>query len=276
MNKRFLGIVVLIALTVILVSSGVAKLILKRSANLVDDTDLKNKESLLELADSYRAKGDYAKAKDALEEFVEGFPDSRSAAKIQKDIEGLNIKILFSNIPTDDSFQYEIKPGDSLTKIAYRYNTTVELLKESNLLETDLILPGKFLKVNKAKFTLFVDKAENTLTLRKTTGETVKTYVVSTGKDFSTPTGTFKIEEKLISPPWYKVGAGAVVQPESPDYELGSRWMGISEPDYGIHGTADVSSIGQYITNGCVRMRNEDVEELYAIVPSGTTVEIVE
>ena len=73
----------------------------------------------------------------------------------------------------------------------------------------------------------------------------------------------------------YKKGEG-IVDSTSPEYELGSRWMGLSEPEYGIHGTNDASTIGKHITKGCVRMRNEDVEELYAIIPSGTEVTIVE
>ena len=67
----------------------------------------------------------------------------------------------------------------------------------------------------------------------------------------------------------------AVVPPDSPKNILGSRWMGISEPGYGIHGTRDPDSIGQAVTAGCVRMLNEDVEELYAIVPIGTEIAII-
>ena len=83
-----------------------------------------------------------------------------------------------------------------------------------------------------------------------------------------------KIEEKLVSPVWYTVGA--IVEPDSEEYELGARWMGLSIAGYGIHGTNDPTSIGKHITKGCVRMKNEEVEELYAIVPSGTEVTIVD
>lgn len=57
---------------------------------------------------------------------------------------------------------------------------------------------------------------------------------------------------------------------------LGSRWMGISHPGYGIHGTTEPGSIGKNVTAGCVRLKNEDVEELYSIVPEGTEVVIVD
>ena len=52
--------------------------------------------------------------------------------------------------------------------------------------------------------------------------------------------------------------------------------MPISIPGYGIHGTNDESSIGKQLTAGCVRMHNDDVVELYDIVPKGTVVEIID
>ncbi|MCX5679981.1 MAG: L,D-transpeptidase [Candidatus Omnitrophica bacterium] len=57
---------------------------------------------------------------------------------------------------------------------------------------------------------------------------------------------------------------------------LGSRWLGISKPSYGIHGTTQPESIGQSVTEGCVRMRNEEVKELYILVPEGTEVVITD
>ena len=274
MNKKLIIILVLGASGIILLSSGVKNLVFKRSARLVDKADAESRKSLLDLADNYKAKGNYLKAKKMLLGFTERFPDAEEALRIAEDLNSLNINLLFSDVITDDSVLYEIKPGDTLTEIASRFNTTVGLLKRANNLKTDLILPGRSLKVNKAKFNILVNKTKNTLALKKSGGETIKTYTVSTGKDFSTPTGTFKIEEKLVSPVWYKVGA--IVEPDSAEYELGSRWMGISLEGYGIHGTNDDSTIGKHITKGCVRMRNEDVIELFAIVPTGTEVVIVE
>lgn len=57
---------------------------------------------------------------------------------------------------------------------------------------------------------------------------------------------------------------------------FGTRWLGLDVPwgIYGIHGTNRPSSIGQYASNGCIRMYNKDVEELYKRVPEGTPVVI--
>ena len=62
--------------------------------------------------------------------------------------------------------------------------------------------------------------------------------------------------------------------PDSPENILGTRWLGISYPGYGIHGTTIPESLGSQSTSGCIRMLNEEVEELYSIVPYGTEVEI--
>jgi lipoprotein-anchoring transpeptidase ErfK/SrfK len=52
--------------------------------------------------------------------------------------------------------------------------------------------------------------------------------------------------------------------------------MGIDVPSYGIHGTTEPQSLGKQVTQGCVRMANPEVEELYTIVPLGTEVTIVD
>ena len=110
--------------------------------------------------------------------------------------------------------------------------------------------------------------------LLKSDEEVIKTYIVSTGKDNCTPVGVFKIVNKLANPTWFK--AGAVVSSGSPENVLGTRWMGFDLAGYGIHGTTEPKDLGKQVTQGCVRLSNSDVEELYNIVPTGTEVSIVE
>ncbi len=119
-----------------------------------------------------------------------------------------------------------------------------------------------------------MDKSQNILTL-KSGQEIIKTYRVSTGKDSCTPVGTFKIINKIIDPPWYKE-PGVMIPSGDPKNVLGSRWLGISKESYGIHGTTQPELIGQSVTEGCVRMRNAEVEELYILVPEGTEVVITD
>ena len=86
--------------------------------------------------------------------------------------------------------------------------------------------------------------------------------------------GSFKIVNRIKNPPWYT--KDRVIPSESPENILGSRWLGISKESYGIHGTIDPESVGQQSTDGCIRMINPDVEELFAVVPVGTEVTIVD
>jgi len=216
---------------------------------------------------------DFLKAKEMYSKVIEEYPDTKFVETAQKELEELNIKILFSPLKTQNSTVYIVKAGDSLEKIAKKFNTTVGLLMRSNNLKSDLIHPGKRLKVTTAKFSLITDKSQNMLTL-KADGEVLKVYTVATGIDNGTPVGKFKIINKLMDPVWYKTGA--IVPSGSPENILGSRWMGLSEPGYGIHGTTKPESIGKHVTAGCVRMHNNDVEELYSIVPVGTEVTIVD
>jgi len=229
--------------------------------------------SLLAQAKSFEMAGSFLEAKEAYQKLVNDFSNSGEIMNWQKKVESLNIKLLFSPAITAHSILYEIKPGDTLTKIAKEYNTTTDLMMKSNNLNDDKILPGRKIKAWTAPFSIVVDKSQNTLIL-KTDEEIIKTYIVSTGANNSTPTGNFKIVNKLQNPPWYK--AGAIVPPDNPENILGSRWLGFDSPGYGIHGTTDPQSLGRQVTKGCIRMSNADVEELYTIIPVGTEVTIID
>ncbi len=108
--------------------------------------------------------------------------------------------------------------------------------------------------------TLVVDTDTQTLTVLAG-GRPVRRYPVAVGKPWTpSPPGEWRVVEKLA-------------EPGGP---FGSRWLGLDVPwgGYGIHGTNRPWSIGQAASAGCIRMRNEDVAELYAAVPAGTVVVI--
>ena len=180
-------------------------------------------------------------------------------------------KALFSKEITPDSMAYIVKPGDSLYVIARKNHTTVDFIKRVNGLTSDNIYPRMKLKIHTAPFSIAIDKAKNTLILYSGT-VAVKKYTVATGKKNCTPVGEFKITDKLLNPTWFKTGA--ILPPGSPKNALGTRWMGLDKPAYGIHGTIEPKSIGTQASEGCIRMLNEEVEELYSIVPVGTKVTI--
>ncbi|MDD5431722.1 MAG: L,D-transpeptidase family protein [Candidatus Omnitrophica bacterium] len=232
--------------------------------------------ALMSQAKEFESKNNLLEAKNSYQKLVNEFPSSGDVMNWQKKVEELNIKLLFSPAITPKSISYVIKPGDTLAKIAREFNTTTDLIIKSNNLPGDRISPGKKIKVWNAPFTIFVDKSQNSLILKTKDEEIIKTYTVSTGANNSTPVGTFKIVEKIANPPWFKPGATQPIPAGNPENILGTRWLGLSIPSYGIHGTVDPQSLGRQVTQGCVRMANPEVEELYIIVPKGTEVTIVD
>lgn len=236
---------------------------------------------LKEAGEAFEA-GKIIDARELYKKAMESVEDANKLKKIQKKIEEINMKVIFSPLRDGCSAEYTVKPKDVLIKIARKYNTTVGLIKRANNLKSDMIRPRQKLKVSTCEFSIVVDKSQNLLFLKRK-GEVLKTYVVSTGKDNTTPVGTFKIDgNKLRNPTWHR--AGAIIPPDSPDNILGSRWMGLKGTDnngvdirgYGIHGTTEPRKLGKQLTLGCIRMKNEEVDELFDIVPSGTKVTIVD
>lgn len=86
----------------------------------------------------------------------------------------------------------------------------------------------------------------------------IATYPVAIGKPATpSPVGKWSIVNKKI------LNHSSV---------FGSRWLGLSIDGYGIHGTNNPSSIGKAVSNGCIRMYNKDVEQIFPKVPLGTSV----
>ena len=83
--------------------------------------------------------------------------------------------------------------------------------------------------------------------------------------------GEFKIVSRMVDPVWK-----GVVPPGDPKNPLGTRWLGFDLPQYGIHGTNEPETIGQPVTQGCIRLVNSDVEELYVLLPEGTHITVTE
>ena len=102
--------------------------------------------------------------------------------------------------------------------------------------------------------------------------QVVKVYDIAIGKSSTpSPTGEFQLINHVANPTWY--GPEGPVAP-GPGNPIGTRWMGLSQKGYGIHGTNVPSSIGKAASHGCIRMRNRDVEELFELVGVGVTVEL--
>lgn len=194
----------------------------------------------------------------------------------------LNVELISHPWPMAEKQDCAVQEGDSIKAIARRYGTTVELIVKANELKRpDVIRPGQRLKVFGAKMEIRISKARNDL-LVTAGGRFFKRYPVGTGRYDKTPVGAFLITERIPEPPWWR-DDGKVVPFGDKENILGTRWMAIkatgNTPEikgYGIHGTWDNASIGKAESAGCIRLRNEDIEELFQLVPVGTAVVIEE
>ncbi len=123
-----------------------------------------------------------------------------------------------------------------------------------------------------------VDRSDFTLTLIR--GEVrVKTYTVAVGQArYPTPTGSLSVGRKERDPTWNPPNAPWAAEldtvPPGPDNPLGTRWIGLSIPSIGIHGTYATGSLGTNASHGCIRMSIPDVEELFEQLDVGTPVRI--
>jgi lipoprotein-anchoring transpeptidase ErfK/SrfK len=103
-------------------------------------------------------------------------------------------------------------------------------------------------------------------------GQVLKVYPVAIGRTSApSPTGTFKIINRVTDPTYYH--KGEVIEP-GPENPVGTRWIGLSQKGYGIHGTNAPRSIGKAASHGCIRMARKDLEELFSMVRAGDVVEI--
>ena len=130
--------------------------------------------------------------------------------------------------------------------------------------------------------TIIIDTRENFLYLVQA-GGTARRYGVGTGKPGFEWAGTHQVTRKAEWPDWRppsemiarERAKGRVLPAHmagGPENPLGARALYLGSTLYRIHGTNQPWTIGRAVSSGCIRMRNEDVVELYERVPVGTKV----
>ncbi|MEK4758741.1 L,D-transpeptidase family protein [Viridibacillus sp. FSL E2-0187] len=158
---------------------------------------------------------------------------------------------------------HTVKPGETLFQLSRDYRTPLSAIISANpsinpnvlYIGQPIVIPG-FPDPNTIPYQIDVSLNNRWLRLYKD-GILQKQYPIAVGKMLTnTPVGNFIIINKA----------------PNPGGPFGTMWMSLSKDTYGIHGTDDPSSIGKAVSHGCIRMHNEDVEELASIIPIGTAV----
>ncbi|MBQ4480135.1 MAG: L,D-transpeptidase family protein [Victivallales bacterium] len=205
----------------------------------------------------------------------------KRAVEIINKVDG---KIMNSTAPASEKQRYIVQPGNSLERIARSKHTAVGALMRMNEIawpedgRDPIVRPNQTIFYIEGKWSIRVSKQQYLLILYFN-DEIYRVYTVGIGRDNRTPTGTFLITEKQTEPAWCPPGKS--IPFGDPENVLGTRWMKLTPTEgtdptlegYGIHGTWEPESCGTSCSLGCVRMRNEEVEELFDFIPApgGTT-----
>jgi lipoprotein-anchoring transpeptidase ErfK/SrfK len=173
------------------------------------------------------------------------------------------------------------KPGLAVQKDTMRLALEQQLASGSRaplVLMMSVVRPVR--DANNLGPVIVINRGANVLKLY-TSERFLRAFHVATGQSiYPTPTGIFDIVTKQRDPWWYPPtydswAKGLKPEPPGPGNPLGTRWMGLSAPGVGIHGTDADSSIGYSASHGCIRMHIPDAEWLFEHVTVGTTVVIL-
>lgn len=193
----------------------------------------------------------------------------------------LNARQVFSSTRAPGFTEIRVGPGDSYWKLCRRLRKEKGIKVSSGLLQAiNQVAPnrlrvGTVLKVPTGKLSLLVDKSDFSLYVLLD-GVYIMRYLVGIGRDGLTPEGRFVIVGKTAKPTWTDPKTGRVFKYGEAGHIIGSHWMRFSrdgrETSFGIHGTVEPDSIGQAASDGCIRMLNDQVGQLFQMVPEGTEV----
>ncbi len=237
-------------------------------------------------AEAAMEAGDPVKARQLAESALDmkNLPESNPLwLRAAEALSSANTKLLMTDIPfPGKKINYVCKSTDYLQNIASAHNTSIELIQVSNRMKSVdcSIWEGRVFRIYKGDWRIRISK--KTMMLYLYDGDKLfKIYHVGIGRENRTPEGVFVVRSKVKEPIWYAPD-GRIVPYSGAHNVLGPRWLSLAPEGgtdkglmgYGIHGTADPDSIGKTVSNGCVRMRNAEVEELFMIIPRLTPVTI--
>ncbi len=224
-------------------------------------------------ASSLIEEGQLSKARPLLLNILETTRNLALRRRTEQALSQLHIDLIMAPYPMQEKEDYIIASGNTLGKLAKQFNTTVELIQEGNNIVGHLIRVGDRLRILNGRFSILVNITENKLILNLN-NRFFKSYDVGTGKFQKTPTGKFEIIDRIPQPTWWRPD-GTAVPYGHPDNVLGTHWLALNIKGYGIHGTWEPETIGKYESAGCIRLKNDDIKELYTLVPTGTVVVVI-
>lgn len=200
---------------------------------------------------------------------------------LEKKVSVINEKLLYSNRPMPGKITYTVVAGDSLGKIARKFNTTIDFIIAVNNIEkpSQLSIGRELWVLNNPIFELTIEKKKFTAVLTLN-GEFFKRYTIGLGPEADIPSGIYSLRSRFKNPVYRKAGQKALAF-GAPGNILGTSLLTLSAvqetpPVAGLslHGTWVNASLGCRNEDGRVRFRNADIEQLTRLLPIGTAVNI--
>ncbi|SDM09906.1 Lipoprotein-anchoring transpeptidase ErfK/SrfK [Oryzisolibacter propanilivorax] len=201
----------------------------------------------------------------------------------------------FAKTPADMAERAKLKalPYESLVEmLGERFHVNPDFLKRLNpgveiAAATELVVPN--VRDSKAPERLSqqleIDKSERVLFVLDKDGQAVAGFPISIGNEDNDPLplGGMAIKNVAESPSFtYNPSllknspkdAEKAEIPPGPNNPVGSIWLGLTKPHWGIHGTPDPATVGHSETNGCIHLTNWDAERLAKVIKAGAKVEV--
>ncbi len=163
----------------------------------------------------------------------------------------------------------EVQAGETLEKIAIRYQVPWQLLGKINGIDDPHSLrPGERLKVVSGPFNAVVslEKCELTLWVK---GTYAGRFPIGLGRDNPPREGQYIVTDKVTDPPY--MGAGRSIPRGDRENPLGHRWLGLGG-QLGIHGTNEPRYAGRTDLGGSISLSERDAEDVYDILGEGSKV----
>ena len=234
-------------------------------------------------ADADLQSGKFISARDKLNDAVRMLQGSPAQAAVKTKLQQLSQMWLFStDIIKGDTLcaNYIVRPGDSLTVIGKKFKVPGEFIQQiNNISRPESLQVGQKLKIANGPFRAIVSCSAFTIDIYLQ-NTYVRTYKVGLGQEgMETPKGLWRasVGGKMIKPRWTDPKTGKTFESDSPDYPLGSRWIGLEgiegsakgRTGFAIHGTKDPATIGTKSSQGCIRLLNGEVIEVYNMMMPG-------
>ncbi|MCG7504637.1 L,D-transpeptidase family protein [Mesorhizobium retamae] len=209
-------------------------------------------------------------AEDAAGPYVASIPEDYSQKATLERMSFTSVtEALAERFHMDEAYLKAINPGVNFN----RPGTLVKVVNFGKLAQTPVTH-------------IIADKGRKQVRAYDASGKLVAAYPATIGSsDTPSPTGTHAVSRVAFDPNYtynpkinFKQGANDKVLtiPPGPNGPVGSIWIALDKPTYGIHGTPEPSKIGKTESHGCVRLTNWDAAELARLVKPGVPVDFVE